>query len=315
MDAITIAVAERRLALVRLDYVPLPLFGKAPPEYGKHGARKGFAGWQNLHGVNAEMIRMWQLTWPTALNTGILTAHVPTLDIDVLDEDAAAAAENLAQERFEERGWWLSRVGLWPKRAIPFRTDVPFPKITVVLVAPNGEKHKVEFLCDRQQVVVHGIHPDINMPYRWFGGEPWAIPRSELPYIHADEARQLVEDIVALLEREHGFCLATLSTARAASAPSNGNKLASLASLGTTDCGTLATNILTGADYHASLRDLALRIMRGVEPGGAVNLLRALMDASTGQHDDRWKARRAEIVHAVNSAEKLIEAQRQMTAD
>lgn len=87
-----------------------------------------------------------------------------------------------------------------PKRAILFRTDTPFRKITAPLIAPNGiNDERIEFLADGQLVVVDGIHPDTRAPYRWFGGVPWDIARDQLPYLHPHEAQQLVEDIVKIL--------------------------------------------------------------------------------------------------------------------
>ena len=57
-----------------------------------------------------------------ASNTGILTRLMPTIDLDLLNELAAIAAENLFRERFDRRGFILTRIGRAPKRAIPFRT-------------------------------------------------------------------------------------------------------------------------------------------------------------------------------------------------
>ena len=126
--------------------------------------------------------------WPNAGNTGILCCFTPTLDIDILDADAAAAVEALVRERFEDGGHVLIRVGLPPKRAIPFRTQEPFKKITVPLIAPNGDTNqKLEFLGDGQQVVVDGIHPDIGKPYAWFGKSLLDVAHEELPYIRASE--------------------------------------------------------------------------------------------------------------------------------
>src|SRR6516225_9089484 len=42
-------------------------------------------------------------------------------------------------------------------------------------------------------------------PYSWHGGEPGQIKRADLPYIDEAAARALVEDIVELLVREHGY--------------------------------------------------------------------------------------------------------------
>ena len=118
------------------------------------------------------------------------------------------AVAELVHERYDERGYVLTRSGLPPKVAIPFWTDEPFEKIVVNLVAPNGnpaKPEKVEFLGAGQQVVVAGIHPDTKKPYGWHGGEPCNIAQRSIPYIRDAEARALVEDIVALLVREFGY--------------------------------------------------------------------------------------------------------------
>jgi len=96
---------------------------------------------------------MWAKIWPDALNTGVLTRNVPTLDLDILNEEAVRACEDLVRSRCEEAGPILVRIGNPPKRAILFRTDEPFDKIAVNLIAPNGsEGQKIELLSNGQQV-------------------------------------------------------------------------------------------------------------------------------------------------------------------
>ena len=114
---------------------------------------------------------------------------MPTLDLDILNEDAARAIEELTRERYEERGRILVRIGKVPKRAIPFRTDEPFAKIIANVVASNGRAEKIEFLGDGQQVVAFGTHPETKQRYNWHGGEPGQIARVICPHICEDEAR------------------------------------------------------------------------------------------------------------------------------
>lgn len=65
----------------------------------------------------------------------------------------------------------------------------------------------------------------------------------------------------------------------------------------------LVRRILSGDVFHDSLRDLAASLVAtGMQPGAVVNHLRGLMDASAAPHDDRWKARRAQIPDLVSSA-------------
>src|SRR6516165_9993342 len=187
--------SELRVHLHRNGYAPLPLSGKAPV----------LQNWQQKTETNAQEIELWSSIYPGATNTGALTRLMPTLDLDILNEEAVRAAEEIVRSHHEEHGLVLVRIGRPPKRAIPFRTDEPFKKIQVGLIAPNGAEEKIEFLGDGQQVAVAGLHPDTNQPYRWHGGELWQTPRDELPYIREAEARALIDKIVEMLCREFGY--------------------------------------------------------------------------------------------------------------
>lgn len=70
----------------------------------------------------------------------------------------------------------------------------------------------------------------------------------------------------------------------------------------------LVQRILSGDVYHDSLRDLAASLVAtGMQAGAVVNHLRALMDSSSATHDERWKARRAQIPELVSSASLKFE--------
>jgi len=107
-----------RHQLRNTGYCPIPLYGKAPPQYGKNNQRKGLRKWQELHEVTADQIDMWSKTWPDAGNTGVLTRTMPTLDLDILNEEAVRTIEDHVRAHYEERGHVLPRVGKPPKRAI-----------------------------------------------------------------------------------------------------------------------------------------------------------------------------------------------------
>jgi Bifunctional DNA primase/polymerase, N-terminal len=133
-------------------YCPIPLYGKEPPVYRTNNKRAGLNGWQNLTEVTREQIDLWARTWPDAANTGALTRLMPTLDLDILNEDAVRTIEDHVRQHYEERGYILVRVGKAPKRAILFRTIEPFSKIVANVVAPKSAAEKIEFLGDGQQV-------------------------------------------------------------------------------------------------------------------------------------------------------------------
>jgi hypothetical protein len=185
---------EVRLQLHRCGYSPLPLIGKAPV----------FKNWPQRTDTSEREIQRWEWLYPSATNTGVVTRTTPTLDLDIMNEEAVHAAEEMVRVKMKHRGAVLERIGNWPKRAVPFKTaDEPFRKIRVLF--EGDEKEKVEFLCDGQQAAVAGIHPDTGQPYRWLGRELWQVPREDLPGIGEDEARQLVSEIVEMLCREFGY--------------------------------------------------------------------------------------------------------------
>jgi hypothetical protein len=278
------ARTERRLQLRARGYMPIPLFGKIPP----------MKSWQELTVISREMIEMWSKVWPDAINTGILTRHTPTLDLDILNEKAVRACETLVDRDFGDRGRVLVRIGKAPKRAIPFHTNLPFKKITLNLIAANGSAEKIEFLGMGQQVVIDGIHPETAQPYRWHGGVPWDIARTELPYIDHAKATEWTNELAEVLIREHHY--------RRASSPTpnnNGNGRGG----GEQGWKLYLDNIRHGRALHDSIRDLAAMLIKsGMQRGAAVHLLAALVELSEASHDERWDARYRDVPRAIDSA-------------
>ena len=263
--------------------LPIPVNGKVPV----------LKEWQKKTKTDDNEIELWEKDYPDARNTGLLTREMPTLDADILNQDASEAVEALVRERFKDRGCILVRVGLAPKRAIPFRTDKPFEKITVNLVAPDGATgQKLELLADGQQLVGFGIHPDTGKPYTWHGAEAGAKLK-DLPHITEAEAQQLVDDAAQLLCNKFGY---TRVVDKKSANGKDGDG---------TDWGPLLANIHAGHELHDSIRDLAGKlIFSGMDGGAATNILRAAMEACTEPHDERWQDRYDDIPRAVETAEK-----------
>jgi hypothetical protein len=275
-------------------FCPLPVRGKAPFQ----------KDWQKRVEPSRADIDAWWMHYPDASNTGLLTRLMPTLDIDIRDEKAAQAVDDLVREKFEERGEILVRIGNAPKRAIPFRTNEPFKMLSYNLIAPDGsDDQKIQLLCDGQQVVVDGIHPDTRQPYRWHDGAPGAIKYEDLPYLHSEEAQALVNDAIELLCRDFSYKRAPGRPRKARKG--NGGDNAG----GAADWGYLADNIRCGRELHASLRDLAGKLVKsGMSVGAAINFLRGLMDKSEVERDGRWKQRYDDIARLVESAAEPKEA-------
>ena len=276
-------ITQQRIKLLLAGFLPIPVKGKHPP----------MGGWQAKTEVSPDEIRSWGTLYNSAPSTGLLTQRMPTLDIDILNNEAAEAVEALLREHYGQRGLIAARIGLAPKRAIPFRTETPFPKITANVLARDGKPgQKLEFLGNGQQVVAFGIHPDTAKPYQWHGGIPGDFKLEALPSISEAEAKDLIAAAVALLCDEHGF-----QRAPASPAGSDGGGSPD-------DWAYLFASINTGGGYHDPLRDLACKmIVGGVGGGIATNMLRGLMDASPAPHDERWQERYDDIPRAVRTAE------------
>jgi hypothetical protein len=274
---------EHRIQLLRAGYAPLPVVGKQPP----------FDAWQEKTQATADEIVSWPKLYPFAPSTGLLTRLMPTFDIDILNEAASEAVEALVRERFGGRGKILVRIGRAPKRAIPFRTDTPFDKITQNFLAPDASTdQKLELLSDGQQVVAFGLHKDTKLPYTWSGGEPGEIKLDELPYITEAEANQLVADATKLVCEAHGY------QPTKARPPRDGG------TAGSEDWSYLIKNIRDGIELHDSTRDLAAKlVVAGTSGGAAVNLLRAEMELSIAPRDKRFQERFDDLPNLVTSAQ------------
>jgi RecA-family ATPase len=282
-----------RQRLRRLGYSPIPVEGKRPAS----------KEWEKKHGATNEEISLWPKSYPYAGNTGALTRLMPTLDIDIADEAAADAIEALAREEFEERGNILVRTGQAPKRAIPLRTDTPFPKQSRNVTAPNGEEYKIELLCDGQQVVVDGIHPKTEKPYAWHGGTPTEIPLGELPYINAEQAAAFLDKAVALLVAEFTYKAASERPPRGNGHGANGDG-------GAADWGYLFENIRAGRELHESTIVLAAKLIaNGMSDKAAEDLIRGEYEKSAAkqQRPEDWKARFDDIARAVATARRKFE--------
>jgi DNA polymerase I-like protein with 3'-5' exonuclease and polymerase domains len=270
-------VVELRRRLLGAGFAPLPIAGKRP----------AIIGWQKQTKTTVEDIERWRRHYPAATNTGVLTAHTPALDIDILQPAAAEAAETLARERFGGGGRIIVRYGRQPKRCIPFRCNATFPKIVSNLVPPGGgDTEKIELLADGQQFVVAGIHPDTKQPYSWHGGEIGAVQLDELPAITESEAKALVHDTAALLIGKYGYTVKEAKT--------KGNGAGATAA----DWASFIANPID----HDTLASFAMSLVKsGASDGAVVNLLHALVDGADGDAE-RKRRRHDEIPGMVSSA-------------
>ena len=253
--------------------------------------------WQKIERVTPTMLSMWRTTWPGATDTGALTKWMPSIDLDILREDAAIGCEEMIRERFEERGWFLVPIGKAPKRLIPFRlAGPPFEKMTVNFIGEPAQK--IELLGSGQQAMLDGVHVETRQRYRWHGGQPWEIDRDDLPDISADEAYRLMEDVADLLTREFGYVRKSPTRSVA-----TGRAVAGAPVTGEARWAELIGEVLAGNAFHDPLTALAAMAIRaGMDKGAAMHLLGGLMENSAAPHDARWDARYRDLPRAIDTA-------------
>ena len=283
-------VTEVRLKLRRAGFDPIPA----------HGKRPSLGEWQKMIGVAEHEVQRWERAYPSAGNTGILTARTPRFDIDIYDPAAAQAVEELVRNNFEEKGAILGRTGLWPKRAIPFRCDAPFAKISVTFEGEKGEK--LEFLGNGQQFVAHGIHPDTHEPYQWDGGELGEVARGDLPYIHEEEARELVEWATQMRAERFGYRVAGKSRRKEEVESGNGGG-------GGNGWGEYLIGVASG-DHDATVRFAMALVNSGMSDAAAENFLHDTVTAYAANIDrERLERRLNEIPDMVSSARRIFDAE------
>jgi putative DNA primase/helicase len=185
---VTTSVQERRMYYVKAGYEPLPCVGKRP----------ALANWSTIP-IDVKQAAAWDSTYPGAINTGVRTRRVPAVDIDVRDPQIADQLERALRAAFPG-AQLLVRVGMSPKRLIPFRCEVPFKKLATSFKSSDGITHKVEVLGDGQQFVADGIHPDTGKPYTWHDNvDLLSVTREHLALLDEAAAQRFIADATAIM--------------------------------------------------------------------------------------------------------------------
>src|SRR3954464_1495987 len=83
-------LTQLRIRLRAAGFSPIPVEGKHPSQ----------KGWPSRHNQTDAEIALWDEVYPSSKNTGLLSEHNPAIDIDIPDEGAAEALEDLAREHF-----------------------------------------------------------------------------------------------------------------------------------------------------------------------------------------------------------------------
>jgi Bifunctional DNA primase/polymerase, N-terminal/Primase C terminal 2 (PriCT-2) len=168
--------------------VPIMPRTKKPGLYTSDGRWINFPNW-NACDISPTGIETWK-TWRGA-GIGIVCGNVCAIDIDVLDESAGqAVADSIIRDLGNTDG---IRIGRWPKRLLVYRTDAPFHKITM---------SRIECLCQGQQFVAYGIHPDTGQPYYWPLESIANIAVDDLPTVTAEQVRRALDKTLPLFFEE-----------------------------------------------------------------------------------------------------------------
>ncbi len=140
--------------------------------------------------VNEKVVDRWTKNGHAKDGIGLRAKHFPGCDIDCLDAAVIGYMMNWISCEFN---FPLFRFGNKPKVLIPFRSSIPFRKITGRhLIDTQGRKAQIEFLGDGQQYVVFHTHPGTGKPYTWKGESLFDVRADELPEIDEARARAIV---------------------------------------------------------------------------------------------------------------------------
>src|SRR6516162_1000322 len=196
-ERLRVAVTARRVAYLKLGYEPIPILS------GRK--RPAMNGWQDVPITippDEDVITPWADMYPGALSTGIRTCYTPGFDIDIRDQHVADQVERALLNMIPQQGTILKRIGLPPKRLIPFRCETPFKKIITTFKSPDGVVHKVEVLADGQQFVAEGIHETTHQPYRWADNvNLLSVAHEHLPVVDEPLARRFVTEASEIMRR------------------------------------------------------------------------------------------------------------------
>jgi hypothetical protein len=192
-EQLRIAVTARRIRYVKLGYEPIPILsGRKRPLLDN---------WSEIP-IDLEAASAWANDRPGELSTGIRTRYTPGFDIDIYHPAVADQVQQALLNMIPQQGTILVRVGLPPKRLIPFRCATPFKKISAAFKAPDGVAHKVEVLADGQQFVAEGIHETTQQPYRWADNVNLLnVAHEHLPLVDEPLARRFVAEASQIMRR------------------------------------------------------------------------------------------------------------------
>jgi hypothetical protein len=181
--------SEIRHGLLRNGFTPTPLNFKRPILNNWTGRR-----------VDKEVIDSWG---EMGNGTGAVCGTTAGFDFDFLDAEGVRIVLKIMREMF--CGVFLERTGMPPKVLVPVHTPEPFKKIIKKFTAPDGKVHKIELLCDGQQFVVEGTHPDTGEAYTWKDLSLYKVALTHLPIVTEERAREFIDRCAVELKSKLGW--------------------------------------------------------------------------------------------------------------
>ena len=150
----------------------------------RHGDKRPTGKWTEVNATR-ESVAKW------TGNTGLRTARYPCVDIDVTDRYLADFIAGVVRT---DLGDTPARLGLPPKLALFYRTEIPFRKKKLQFAGPDGREHAVEILGGGQYAVIAGLHPS-GVQYEW---DPVPTSADDLPWVTEEQVMAFLRE----LERE-----------------------------------------------------------------------------------------------------------------
>jgi hypothetical protein len=264
--------SEIRHNLLRNGFVPTPVNGKRPL----------LNDWPRIK-VNKEVVDTWG---EVGNGTGAVCGTTAAIDLDILDADAVRICLAIVREMLP--GVILERTGLAPKVLVPIHTPEPFRKILKKLTAPDGKVHKIELLCDGQQFVVEGIHPDTKQPYVWKNLRLHEVSLMHLPIVSERRAHEFLDRCAAELKSKLGWLVVS------GLAPASDNNVLQFAP----DVDQRLADMTPGVDVNDALfRAVGSRLWSGVPMQDIVAELTDVAMAKAPGADWSPESQRNEIEH------------------
>lgn len=131
--------------------------GKSPGKRYPSGLWAGLTGWNTIKATEQDLIDWSEM----GASVGLRFGDVWMLDLDIYDEHRA---EEIEAEAIRHFGPAPLRIGLWPKRALLYRSDGTIRMQKVHFSGDDGLVNTIEI---PPQGVVQGIHAKTGKPYDW----------------------------------------------------------------------------------------------------------------------------------------------------